>query len=237
MTSFVIGGIKKTSLLDYPNKLSAIIFTQGCNFNCGFCHNPRLIKCQATPFSNQPKYDINSFFNFLENRKGKLDGVVITGGEPTLQKDLKPVIKRIKDMGFLIKLDTNGYKPNVLHDLLNENLLDYIAMDIKAPLDKYSFVTNINIDTKKIKKSINLIIQSGVDYEFRTTFMPYFHTIEDFIKIGELIKNSKQYYLQKFEAQSEINNSQLKYEKNFSDEDITKIINILKTYVIEVNLR
>ena len=231
MANFLIGGIKKSSLMEFPNKISAIIFTQGCNFNCGFCHNPMLLK------ANEGNYTINSFFDFLETRKGKLDGVVITGGEPTLQLDLKYVIKRIKNMGFLVKLDTNGYKPEVLKDLLSENLLDYIAMDIKAPLEKYSFVANINTDTDKIQKSIELIMNSSIDYEFRTTFMPYYHKIEDFEKIGLMIKGAKKYYLQKFEVQSEINNPDLKNEKNYSDKDIEKIINILKRYVLNTELR
>ena len=231
MANFLIGGIKKSSLMEFPNKISAIIFTQGCNFNCGFCHNPMLLK------ANEGNYTINSFFDFLETRKGKLDGVVITGGEPTLQLDLKYVIKRIKNMGFIVKLDTNGYKPEVLKDLLSENLLDYIAMDIKAPLEKYSFVANINTDTDKIQKSIELIMNSSIDYEFRTTFMPYYHKIEDFEKIGLMIKGAKKYYLQKFEVQSEINNPDLKNEKNYSDKDIEKIINILKRYVLNTELR
>ena len=226
---FLIGGIKKSSLLDFPNKVSAIIFTQGCNFNCGFCHNPGLIRnCLNSPALLE---NVNSFFDFLETRKGKLDGVVISGGEPTLQPDLKSVIQKIKSMGFLVKLDTNGYKPDILENLLNENLLDYVAMDIKAPLEKYSLITNVNIDTTKIQKSVTMLLNSDIDYEFRTTFMPYYHSIEDFKSIGELIKGTKRYYLQKFEANTQINNEQLRYEKNYSDEDIKRIIEILENYI------
>lgn len=231
MANFLIGGIKKSSLMDFPNKISAIIFTQGCNFNCGFCHNPALLK------TSECNYTIDSFFDFLETRKNKLEGVVITGGEPTIQLDLKYVIKRIKNMGFLVKLDTNGYKPDILQDLLNENLLDYAAMDIKAPFEKYSVVVNRDIDTSIIKRSIDILMQSGIDYEFRTTFMPYYHKIEDFEKIGVMIKGAKKYYLQKFEAQSQINNPNLQNEKNYSDKDIEKIINILKKYVLNTEVR
>ena len=233
MIKFCIGGVKKTSLLDYPNKISAIVFTKGCNFNCGFCHNPGLIRNET----NEDEVKVTSFLNFLETRKGKLEGVVITGGEPTLQKDLKLFIKEIKDMNFSVKLDTNGYKPEILDELLNENLIDYIAMDIKAPKEKYSFVTGIEINMEKIEKSIDIIMKSGIDYEFRTTFMPYYHSIQDFEEIGKLIKRARIYYLQKFEARTEINNEKLKEEKNFSNKDINEIINILKPYVKDIKLR
>ena len=160
---FIIGGIQRTSLLDFPDKISAIVFTQGCNFNCGYCHNPDLLN------SKKDIYSTDVFFEFLDKRKGKLDGVVITGGEATLQPDLIPFIKEVKSRGFLIKLDTNGYRPDVLKEALE--LVDYVAMDIKAPLEKYSEITNTQIDVEKIKKSINLLRTSNVPYEFRTTVM------------------------------------------------------------------
>lgn len=244
--NFKIGGLQKTSLLDFPDKVSAIVFAQGCNFNCGFCHNPALLKINALsplPLRERGRGEgaeyisTDSFFSFLETRRGKLDGVVITGGEPCLQPDLKAFIQKIKEAGFLVKLDTNGSFPDILEDLLNENLLDYTAMDIKAPLGKYETVINARINTDKIKKSIDLIMTAGIDYEFRTTFMPYYHTIDDFEKIGALIKGARKYYLQKFEARTEINNPALKDKKNYSDADIQKIINILKNYVNNVSLR
>ena len=243
--NFRIGGLQKTSLLDFPDKVSAIVFTQGCNFNCGFCHNPALLKINALSPLSLPypaggegaDIGAGSFFNFLKTRRGKLDGVVITGGEPCLQPDLKAFIQEIKETGFLVKLDTNGSFPDVLENLLNENLLDYTAMDIKAPLEKYETVINARINIDKIKKSIDLIMNAGIDYEFRTTFMPHYHKMEDFEKIGALIKGARKYYLQKFEARTEINNPALKDEKNYSDADIQKIIDILKTYVQNVILR
>ena len=227
----IIGGLKKSSLLDFPDKVSAIVFTKGCNFNCGFCHNPVLLK------NGEGTYTADYFFDFLKTRQGKLDGVVITGGEPTLQNGLKPFIQKIKEMGFLVKLDSNGYKPEILEDLINEKLIDYIAMDIKAPYEKYSFVTNTKIDTLKIKRSIQLIMNSNIDYEFRTTFMPYYHTIEDFEKIGQMIQGAKHYYLQKFEARTEINNPELKDEQNYSVKETEEIISILKKYSINAELR
>lgn len=226
---FIIGGIQKTSLLDYPDKISAIVFTQGCNFNCGYCHNPELLNS---------KKDICSpdvFFEFLEKRKGKLDGVVITGGEATLQIDLLPFIKEIKSRGFLVKLDTNGYKPDVLKETLK--LVDYVAMDIKAPLEKYSQITNTEVDTTKIKNSIELIMKSNVDYEFRTTVLKSQLTFEDFEQIAELIKGAKRYYLQKFEASSEINDEKLRTQKSYSNKEFETIIELLKKQIPNVELR
>lgn len=145
--SFKLAGLQKTTFIDYPEKIACIVFTQGCNFRCGYCHNPELFE------NKEPVLSVPAFFEFLNKRKGKLDGVVITGGEPTLHnKDLIEFIKKVKSLGFLVKLDTNGTHPDVLQELLNENLLDYIAMDIKAPLAKYKEITRVDIDTDIIKK-------------------------------------------------------------------------------------
>lgn len=132
-----IGGLQKFSLLDYPGKISAVVFTQGCNFRCPYCHNPELVD----PARYQECLPEEEIFSFLETRRGKLEAVTVTGGEPTLQKSLAPFLRRIKDMGFLVKLDTNGSRPDVLEELLRQKLIDYIAMDIKAPLEKYEAVT------------------------------------------------------------------------------------------------
>ena len=220
---FIIGGVQKTSLLDFPDKISAIVFTQGCNFDCGYCHNPDLLS------SKKDIYKTDVFFEFLDKRKGKLDGIVITGGEATLQPDLIPFIKEVKARGFAIKLDTNGYRPDVLKEALP--LIDYVAMDIKAPFEKYSELTRINIDTNKIKESINLILNSNIDYEFRTTVLKSQLTYDDFEKIGILIKGAKKYYLQKFEASSTINDENLRKETSYSDEEFKEIISILKIHV------
>ena len=230
---FIISGIKKTSLLDYPDKISAIVFTQGCNFRCGFCHNPGLLQVN----SKKDIYSVDVFFEFLKNRVGKLDGVVITGGEATLQKDLIPFMQEVKNLGFLIKLDTNGYRPDVVQDVINQGLVDYFAMDIKAPLDKYSFVTNVDIDTDKIVKSIDLIMNSNIPYEFRTTVMKSQLSYEDFEKIGELIKGADRYYLQRFEAKTDILDETLKNEITYSDEEFEKIVEILKKKIKNVALR
>lgn len=230
---FLIGGVQKTSLLDYPDKISAIVFTQGCNFRCGYCHNPGLLQVN----SKKDIYSVDVFFEFLKNRVGKLDGVVITGGEATLQKDLIPFMQEVKNLGFLIKLDTNGYRPDVVQDVINQGLVDYFAMDIKAPLDKYSFVTNVDIDTDKIVKSIDLIMKSNIPYEFRTTVMKSQLSYDDFEKIGELIKGADRYYLQRFEAKTEILDETLKNEITYSNDEFSEIISILKKNIKLVELR
>lgn len=230
---FIIGGIQKTSLLDFPNKISAIVFTKGCNFNCGYCHNPNLVK----PKTQEDIYSTDVFLEFLKKRQGKLDGVVITGGEATLQKDLIPFIKEIRNLGFLIKLDTNGYLPNVVDDVIKQGLVDYIAMDIKAPIDKYSLITRIDVDTSKIEKSIDIIMNSGIDYEFRTTVLKSQLNYNDFENIGKLIKGARKYYLQKFEAKTDILDMSLKYEESYSDIEFQDIIKILKKYIDFVEIR
>lgn len=215
----IIGGLQKTSLLDFPEKIAAIVFTMGCNFRCGYCHNPELINGGAK---------IEEVFEFLKTRQGKLDGVVITGGEPCLQKDLPEFIKQVKELGFAVKLDTNGSFPEMLEKVLPD--LDYVAMDIKAPLEKYSQIVNVDVDTLKILKSIEVLKNGGVDYEFRTTVVKSQLSYEDFEKIGQLIQGAPRYYLQKFVA-SKILDKGLENEKTYSTEEFERIIDILKPYV------
>lgn len=215
----IIGGLQKTSLLDFPEKIAAIVFTMGCNFRCGYCHNPELINGEAK---------IEEVFEFLKTRQGKLDGVVITGGEPCLQKDLPEFIKQVKELGFAVKLDTNGSFPEMLEKVLPD--LDYVAMDIKAPLEKYSQIVNVDVDTLKILKSIEILKNGGVDYEFRTTVVKSQLSFEDFEKIGQLIQGAPRYYLQRFEA-SKILDKSLENEKTYSTEEFERIIDILKSYV------
>lgn len=215
----IIGGLQKTSLLDFPEKIAAIVFTMGCNFRCGYCHNPELINGEAK---------IEEVFEFLKTRQGKLDGVVITGGEPCLQKDLPEFIKQVKELGFAVKLDTNGSFPEMLEKVLPD--LNYVAMDIKAPLEKYSQIVNVDVDTSKILKSIEVLKNGGVDYEFRTTVVKSQLSFEDFEKIGQLIQGAPRYYLQRFEA-SKILDKSLENEKTYSTEEFKRIIDMLKSYV------
>lgn len=224
-----IGGIQKTSMLDFPDRISAIVFTHGCNFRCGYCHNPELI----IP-SDYSKLFETEFFEFLMRRQGKLDGVVITGGEPCLQKDLIDFICKVKDLGFEVKLDTNGYFPAVLKTALK--YVDYVAMDIKAPLGKYADIVHVKVEEEKIKDSIKLIMQSGINYEFRTTVIKSQLSFKDFENIGRLINGAEKYYLQKF-VPSKILDKELMSEKTYSDAEFEHIKDILSDYVKDVFVR
>ncbi|MBI4779078.1 anaerobic ribonucleoside-triphosphate reductase activating protein [Candidatus Falkowbacteria bacterium] len=206
----LIGGLQKFSLLDYPEKISAIVFTQGCNYRCQFCYNPMLVwpikvgkskYAQATEQQRvHPKIKEDDLFVFLRSRAGKLDAVVITGGEPCLQKDLLEFIKKIKKLGFLVKLDTNGSYPETLVRLIKEKLVDYFAMDLKAPADKYEEITGTKADFNNIKKSVKIIMQSGLPYEFRTTVAPGLLNKDDISEMGKIIKGAAKWYLQKFKS-------------------------------------
>ena len=228
----LVGGFQKISLIDYPGKVCAIVFTQGCNFRCPYCHNPELVD----PKLFQNSIEEKEIFSFLKSRIGKLDAVEITGGEPTLQKDLLTFIKKIKDMGFLVKLDTNGSNPEILEKIIKERLVDYIAMDVKAPLDKYEHIIRAKIDTSKIKRSIELIKNSNVDYEFRTTIVKALLSKEDLIEIGKLIKGAELYILQKFIPSKTLDNSMLK-EETYSDEELYGVKEEIKKYVKKCLIR
>jgi len=223
-----IAGLVKSSLIDYPGKIAAVVFTQGCNFRCGFCHNPYLIplESQTSGFSE------SDILDFLETRVGKLDGVVITGGEPLIQPDIINFIMKIKKLGLLIKLDTNGANPKVLSEIIEKKLVSYIAMDIKGPLDKYEHICAYP-NTKFIQESIKLIKNSKVDYEFRTTVLPYYHEFSDFDAIGKLIKGSKKYTIQGFRPQITLDPT-LREVSTFSKSDLTRISHIIAPYVEKV---
>lgn len=219
-----IGYFNKFSLIDFPGKISCIVFTIGCNFRCPYCHNPELVLHKFFP---KPIIE-KDFFNFLKKRKGKLEGVVITGGEPLLQNDILDFLDKIKSMGFLVKLDTNGSFPEILEKAIMKNLLDYIAMDIKAPFDLYPLITQVKVDIQKIKKSIDLIMNSGISYEFRTTVVKNLLKPKDIIKIAHQIKGAKLYVLQKFVSQKAID-KEILIQDTYSDEKFEEIKkNVLK---------
>lgn len=220
-----IGAIQKFSMVDYPGKLSAIIFTQGCNFRCPYCHNPELVE----PDKFQNTIPISEIKYFLEKRKGKLSAVCITGGEPTIHNDLPEMIKIIKKMGFSVKLDTNGTNPQMLEKLINQEILDYIAMDIKAPLDKYPMVTNSEVNLKNIEKSIKLIRNSKVTYEFRTTVLKLFLNNNDLLKIRDLISGAEKYYIQNFVSIKTLDNS-LQNQELTTNLDLDIIKNDFRNY-------
>jgi pyruvate formate lyase activating enzyme len=190
-----IGAINKTSLLDYPAKLSAMIGVQGCNMHCPYCHNSHLIPYEFTKHSQRIEQE--AFFSFLDERKNFLDGVVITGGEPTIQSDLPEFCDKIKKIGLSVKIDTNGTNPHALNHLLKNRLVNYIAMDIKADLDQYNQLFKENIDVNEILKSIDIIMSSDQPYEFRTTCISPFVTTDNIDQIGRLIKGARSFFLQK----------------------------------------
>ena len=208
-----IGGFNKLTTQDFPGNLACIIFTNGCNFDCDYCYNRDLVESHA------PEISEDEIFSYLNQRKNMLDGVVISGGEPTIWNDLIPFMEKIKELGLKIKLDTNGYRPEVLKEILDKNLVDYIAMDIKALFNEYYKIVNKKLDTDKLIESINLIKKSKVDHEFRTTIIKGFHTIEDLDKIVEVI-NGSPYYLQNFRMEDTVINKKL---FGFSEEELKGI--------------
>ncbi len=161
-----IGGLVKFTLIDFPGRPAAIVFTQGCNFRCRYCHNPELVY----PHLFAPSMPEEEVWSFLQRRQGTLEGVVVSGGEPTLQPDLVPFMSRLKDLGYKTKLDTNGTRPEVLRELIDKKLVDFIAMDLKAPFNKYADITGVDANSAILQQSMDLIRQSGLEYQFRTTY-------------------------------------------------------------------
>jgi pyruvate formate lyase activating enzyme len=197
-----IGGLEKSTLIDYPGQVAATVFLIGCNFRCPFCYSAELVLPEKIKL--QPRLSEEDFFEFLKKRKGLLEGVVICGGEPTINKDLPDFIKKIKDLGYLVKLDTNGSNPAMLKGLIAESLVDYVAMDVNAPRDKYKMATGGKAEVKDIEESVKLLKEGKVDYEFRTTVVPTVHSKEDIINIAKWIGPAKKYYLQNFRAEKTI---------------------------------
>jgi pyruvate formate lyase activating enzyme len=231
----ILGGLQKLTLIDYPGHIAATVFTVGCNFRCPFCHNPELVISNFQfPISNFLEGD---FFDFLETRQGKLEGVCITGGEPTVQPDIIDFIRKIKELGYKVKLDSNGTRPDVLRHLFSEKLLDFVAMDIKNFPEKYAKTTNSQIDIERIKLSVELIRNSGIDYEFRTTVVPGMHIEEDFAKIGKWLEGSKKYVLQAFEDKGKILDPGLKQRKKGKKLDLERIAKNIRKYFGKVEVR
>ena len=222
-------GLDKMSLLDYEDKISCVLFYKACNFRCPFCHNG------LTVLEAEDEFLFEAVLEYLKSRIGLLDAVVFTGGEPTLEPNLKEHIKQVKDLGFLIKLDTNGTNPTILKDLIDSNLLDYIAMDIKNSEGKYPLTTGVKkVDMGAIKESIDIIMKSGVPYEFRTTLVDEFHKMEDMNGLGQLIKGAPILYLQKFVERDGCIQKGLHEVK---EEIANKYKDILLNYVKDVELR
>jgi pyruvate formate lyase activating enzyme len=223
-------GIQKMTLLDFPGVVSCTIFLGGCDFRCPFCHNFELIDGTA-----QPVMDDDELISFLESRKALLDGVAITGGEPCLHPDLPELISRIRAAGYKVKLDTNGYHPEMLERILADGLVDYVAMDIKNSPEKYALTCGLeSIDMDKIYKSISLLMNGGTDYEFRTTVVEELHDENDFEKIGEMIKGSRRYFLQRFTDRDSVPYGNLSAP---SFDSMRKYAEIARKFVPETELR
>ena len=211
-----IGGLQKVSLIDYPGQICAIVFTQGCNFRCPYCHNPELVDPQRFG----PVIPEEEVLAFLEKRIGKLDAVEITGGEPTIQHDLKDFIKKLKGIGYLVKLDSNGSNPGIVEELIKEKLIDYFAMDVKGPLEKYSQVAGVDVNIRDIQRSLSLIMDSGIEHEFRTTVVRSMLDLGDLLSIAKLLKSAKKYALQGFVPVKTLNGDFLD-EKTYTPEEFS----------------
>jgi len=228
-----IAGFQKLTLIDYPGKLATTVFTVGCSFRCPFCHNPELVlSSQFAVHGGSEK----EFFKFLKTRLGKLDGVCITGGEPTIQPDLLEFIKKVRDLGYAVKLDTNGTRPDVVRKVITEKLVDFIAMDIKNQLKNYNATTNTKFDLDRIKLSVDLIMNSRIPYEFRTTVVPGIHREKDFLEIAKWITGAKSYYLQRYQ-EIKILDPKLKKKTKGKKMDLEKIAKMIEGSFGHVGIR
>ena len=227
----IIKGLQKTTLLDFPTKVACTVFTPGCNFRCPFCHNASLV---IEPDCSEA-VDTDAFFSYLKKRKGILDGVCITGGEPLLQKDIDLFIRDIRELGFAVKLDTNGSFPDKLKELIDEKLVDYVAMDIKSSINKYPLVCGTDKFTYGVVKSVDILMSSGIDYEFRTTVVRELHKATDFEDIGKWIQGAPKYFLQQFKDSGDL------IEKEafsaYTKEEMEELLEITKKYIPNASLR
>ena len=197
-----IGGIQKTTLIDYPGRVAATVFLIGCNFRCPFCYSAELVLPEKIKL--QPRISDKEFFGFLRDRRGLLEGIVVCGGEPTIHQELPDFIKKIKDLGFLVKLDTNGSNPRMLKELIDKKLIDYVAMDVKTCREKYNEAVGVGVRISDIEESIKILKEGKIDYEFRTTVVPTVHLKEDILRVAEWLKPAKKYYLQSFRPEKTI---------------------------------
>ena len=233
-----IRGLQKTTLIDYPEKIACTIFFFGCNFHCPFCHNKDLVLKSKEP----PQFSEKEIFDFLKSRKEILEGVVLTGGEPTLYPHLKEFIKKIKKLGFLVKLDTNGTNPKILKELVKEGLIDYMAMDFKAPIEKYEKVAGVKVNQKAILESVKFLISGKTDYEFRTTVVPGIHSDKDLVEMARRLEDlvtscqlsivncQLKWFLQQFRPGSCLDfkfNKLKPYSKNFYDKILPRLQQII----------
>ena len=227
-----LGGLQETSLLDYPGKICAIVWTVGCNFRCPFCYNLNMV------YGDTDTVPVDHVLSFLDDRVGKLDALSITGGEPLLHEDIGDFMKEVKDRGFLVKVDTNGTFPDRLEQLLNAGLVDYVSMDVKAPFDKYDQLAGVHVDVEKIKRSIELIMEKASDYEFKTTMIPGLLEKEDVKQVTSFIKGAKRYYLQQFKTDVPVINQELLSETTpFTPTEFNEMKDLASPFVESCLLR
>jgi len=226
-----IGGLQKTSLLDYPDILSAIIWTAGCNFRCPFCYNKQLVLGKTEIISEE------TILSFLEKRRDVLEGLSISGGEPLLQEDIVDFTEKVKKLNYLIKIDTNGAFPERLKELIDKKLVDYVSMDVKAPKKKYDRLAGVKTDISKIEQSIDLIKNEAPDYEFKTTVVPGMLDKKDIVEIAKWLEGSKQFYLQQFKSDSPLISSKLNDVVPYSKEELNEILQEIKPFFKNCSLR
>ena len=228
----LIKGLQKLTLLDYPDRIAATVFVGGCNFRCPFCHNASLVLAER---GGTEVIGEEEFFEYLRSRVGRLTGVCVSGGEPTLQHDIADFIRKIKAIGYAVKLDTNGYRPDVMKKLISEGLVDYVAMDIKSSKDGYGRCSGLSgIDISLIEESAEALMSGGVDFEFRTTVVRELHTEDDIRAIGEWLGGGERFFLQTFRDSGDILGSG--YSAH-SDEQMKRMLEILKNYIPRAELR
>jgi pyruvate formate lyase activating enzyme len=232
MVENIFAGLQKLTLLDYPGKVACTLFTNGCNFRCPFCHNSALV----VRAGEQTFYKNDEILAFLKKRLGILDGVAITGGEPTLMPGLYDFISEVKALGYSVKLDTNGTNPKLLKRLVNNSLVDFVAMDIKNTREKYAETVGLakDYDLSSIEESKDFLMENKVDFEFRTTVAKPFHTAEDFYKIGEWLKGEEKYFLQQFKDSGDIIGSGI---SAYSEEEMKSFLEVLLPFVPNAQLR
>ena len=232
----MFSAIQKFTLLDYPGKTSCIAFTPGCDFRCGYCHNPEFVLPEKIQKISASFIAEETFYHFLEKRRGLLDGVVISGGEPTIMHGLLACMKRIKEMGFLVKLDTNGNRPHIIQEAIDAKVVDYVAMDIKTIPEKYPELVGKNAQPGNIRESIDILVHSGVEYEFRTTVVKSIHDENMLHSMAEKIRGASVWHLQRFRPQKTLDPDFSK-ESSYSAHEMARIAKELEKYVEKIGIR
>ena len=231
----LIKGLQKLTLLDFPERMACTVFTFGCNLRCPFCHNASLVLSER---ADDTLISEEEFFSFLQKRRGILEGVCVTGGEPTLQPDLPAFIRRIRDLGFAVKLDTNGARPATLKALLDEGILDYVAMDVKNSLSKYPETVGIPaLDTTPFEESMDLLMEGRIPFEFRTTLVKGLHTPESVAEMGARLAGDERFFLQTFEDSGDLIAGEEGALAAFTPDETRELLGILRHYVPNAQIR